>query len=78
MNLQKLYKMQEELDNHILENEKVCQRCNKELNSWDKKVGRILGYTLCEECIAKEYSISVQEFRERMEEYLGMRPCQGI
>ncbi|MFS8540794.1 MAG: hypothetical protein LOD89_01720 [Tissierellales bacterium] len=55
-----------------------CKKCNKELNSWDKKVGRILGYTLCEECIAKEYSISVQEFRERMEEYLGMRPCQGI
>jgi len=56
----------------------ICQRCNKELNSWDKRIGKILGYKLCEECIAKEYSISVQEFRERMEEYLGMRPCQGI
>lgn len=55
-----------------------CPNCGQKLNSWDKKVGKILGYKLCENCIAKEYSITVEEFREKMENFLGMRPCQGL
>lgn len=55
-----------------------CSECGKTLNSWDEKVGNILGYKLCESCIAKEYSITIDEFREKMENFMGMRPCQGI
>ena len=55
-----------------------CEKCGKELNSWDKRVGKVLGYKLCESCIAQEYSISVKQFREKMENFFGVRPCQGI
>jgi len=32
----------------------------------------------CEKCIAKEYDKTPGELREQMENFFGMRPCQGI
>jgi len=56
----------------------MCEKCKKGLNSWDKRIGKVLGYNLCEKCIAAEYSMSIEEFRQQMEDFFGMRPCQGI
>ncbi len=58
----------------------VCSICEKQLNSWDKRLSKTLAYknSVCESCIAKEYDMEVEAFRSRMEEFFGMRPCQGI
>lgn len=57
-----------------------CHVCGEELNSWDKRISHALGYKqiTCEKCVAKEYGKDVQEVREIMEDFFGMRPCQGI
>jgi DNA-directed RNA polymerase subunit RPC12/RpoP len=57
-----------------------CHSCGKELNSWDMRISHALGYKyiVCEECVAKEYGKDKQEVREIMEDFFGMRPCQGL
>ena len=58
-----------------------CHDCGSQLNSWDVKVSKALGYLkyhCCEKCIAKEYDRTLPELRNVMEEYFGMRPCKGI
>ena len=58
----------------------TCNICDKELNSWDKRLSKTLAYKqpVCESCIAKEYDIDQDELRARMEDFFGMRPCVGI
>ena len=43
-------------------------------------MSKTLAYRLpcCERCIAKEYGKTVDELRDVMENFYGMRPCQGI
>lgn len=57
-----------------------CNNCGKQLNSWDAKLSKALAYKIpvCEKCIAKEYDIDVETLRSRMEDFFGMRPCQGV
>ncbi len=57
-----------------------CNICNKQLNSWDKRLSKTLAYKIpvCEKCIAKEYDMDVEALRSRMEDFFDMRPCQGI
>lgn len=57
-----------------------CGGCGGRINSWDEKVSKALGYhgIVCEKCISKEYNRSVEEIRDIMEEYFGMKPCRGI
>lgn len=58
-----------------------CQVCEKpETNSWDKRISRALGYKhiVCEDCIAAEYAITVDELRATMQEHFGLLPCPGI
>jgi len=57
-----------------------CNVCGSPLNSWDKRCSKALAYKYpnCEKCIAKEYDIDVDVFRDHMEEFFGMRPCVGI
>lgn len=57
-----------------------CDMCGKQLNTWDKKCYSAFKMKpLCESCISKEYfDISVEEFRNVMQEYFGLRPCKGI
>ncbi len=59
---------------------KPCHVCGNELNSWDERISKALGYKsiTCEKCVAKEYGKDVQEVREIMEDFFGMRPCQGL
>lgn len=58
----------------------TCNICDKELNSWDKRLSKTLAYKqpVCESCIAKEYDMDQDALRSRMEDIFGMRPCVGI
>lgn len=59
---------------------KYCNSCDKELTSWDLKCSKALGYKypICEKCIAKEYEVDTDELRDTLEDYFGIRPCQGL
>lgn len=60
--------------------EVFCNVCAGEVNSWDKRCSRALGYKriVCECCIAKEYDVTVQELRLTMQDHFGLIPCPGI
>lgn len=55
-------------------------RCGHELTSWDLRCSKALAYKSphCEGCISKEYDVTVDELRGKLEDYFGERPCQGI
>lgn len=57
-----------------------CHVCGEQMNSWDARISKALGYRnkVCERCLAVEYDITVEELRDRMEDFFGMRPCAGI
>ena len=57
-----------------------CNICSVRLNSWDARLSKTLAYKnkVCEQCIANEYDMDVEALSSRMEEFFGMRPCQGI
>lgn len=57
-----------------------CHSCGKDVNSWDKRISRALGYKniVCEECVAKEYDMTVDELRYTMKNHFGLIPCPGI
>ena len=57
-----------------------CSVCGGEVNSWDKRCSRALGYQqiVCEACLALEYDKDVEELRDTMKEHFGLIPCPGI
>ena len=57
-----------------------CYKCGRQLNSWDARLSKTLEYKYpcCESCIAGEYDMPAERLRDRMEDYFGMRPCQGL
>ncbi|HIS32243.1 MAG TPA: hypothetical protein IAB44_11975 [Candidatus Limivivens intestinipullorum] len=57
-----------------------CHVCGSQLNTWDKRLSKTLAYKhpVCEKCIAKEYDMEIDALRSRMENFFGMRPCQGL
>lgn len=59
---------------------RFCNKCSGELNSWDLRLSKALAYRypLCENCIADEYGMDKKYFRNRMENYFGIRPCLGL
>lgn len=61
--------------------DEYCEVCEKnQINSWDRRLQKALGYDydICEECMADEYGMEKQRFRDRMADYFGMKPCEGI
>lgn len=60
--------------------DEYCNECGNQINSWDKRCNKALAYQkpTCENCMAKEYGTTVDEFRQITEHYFGMRPCLGI
>lgn len=60
--------------------DKYCNICGEQLNTWDSRLSKTLTYKIpvCETCIAKEYDMDADALRERMENFFGMRPCQGL
>lgn len=59
---------------------KHCHSCGQELTSWDLRCSKTLAYKHpnCESCIAKEYDMTTNELRGKLEDFFGMRPCMGI
>lgn len=59
---------------------KHCHSCGHELTSWDLRCSKALAYKnpVCECCVAKEYDKTVDELRDTLEDYFGLRPCMGI
>ena len=57
-----------------------CPVCDSDVNSWDKRCSRALAYKsiVCEECIAKECGLDVEELRDTMKNHFGLIPCPGI
>lgn len=57
-----------------------CPVCSGEVNSWDKRCSRALGYRqiVCEKCISCEYDVTVPQLRRTMQEHFGLLPCPGI
>ena len=60
--------------------DEYCNICGRQLNSWDKRCSNALKYknALCENCIGKEYDMSIEELRGTMEHFFGLRPFMGI
>ena len=60
--------------------DETCNNCNQQINIWDKRISKILAYRYpcCEACIAREYDMDIEALRNRMEHYLGIRPCLGL
>lgn len=60
--------------------DETCNNCDQQINSWDKRISKILAYKYpcCEACIAREYDMDIEALRNRMEHYLGIRPCLGL
>lgn len=58
----------------------ACHVCGGEINSWDFRLTGALNYNhvTCESCIAREYDETVESLRNTVEEFFGMKPCQGI
>ena len=58
----------------------ACPVCGGDVNSWDKRCSRALGYRqiVCEGCISEEYQITVENLRYVMENHFGLVPCPGI
>ncbi len=58
----------------------VCNVCSSEVNSWDKRCSRALGYKhiVCECCIAREYGETIETLRYTMQNHFGLIPCPGI
>ena len=62
-------------------NDIPCPVCGAErTNSWEKRITRALGYEaiICEDCVAKEYGLTVEQLRSTMMEHFGLVPCPGI
>ena len=57
-----------------------CPLCGGEVNSWDKRCSRALGYKqiVCEGCIATEYETTIEELRDTMIQHWGLLPCPGL
>ena len=53
-----------------------CNVCGTEVNTWDNKCSKALGYKhiVCEKCISKEYGISTDELRDTLKERFGLLP----
>ncbi len=60
--------------------DEACHVCGEQINSWDKRCGKALGYNraVCEACIIKEYDVTVDTFRAMMNHHFGMIPCLGL
>ncbi len=58
-----------------------CDICDEELNTWDVRACKALGYKkvlICEKCICEEYACSKEFLRNTLNERFGLVPCQGL
>lgn len=57
----------------------ACPVCGGDVNSWDKRCSRALGYRqiVCEGCISEEYQVTVENLRYVMETTSGWFRVRG-
>lgn len=56
-----------------------CETCGEQMNSWDKRLSKTFKVkNTCEKCFCSIYDLEKMSFRKRMEDFFGIRPCQGI
>ena len=56
-----------------------CSSCGGQMNSWDMKLTKTFRVrNTCEQCFCEIYDLSEYSFRKTMEDYFGIRPCQGL
>lgn len=49
------------------------------MNSWDKRLTNTFKVIdTCEHCFCDIYDMDADSFRKQMENFFGMRPCQGL
>lgn len=57
----------------------ICHKCGRQMDSWDKRLTKTFKvYNTCERCFCRIYDMDQEAFRAQMENFFGMRPCQGI
>ncbi len=53
--------------------------CSEQMNSWDMRLTRTFKIkNTCEKCFCEIYDMDRQDFRDKMEDFWGIRPCQGL
>lgn len=56
-----------------------CSGCGGQMNSWDKRLTKTFKVkNTCENCFCQIYDLDREVFRRKMEDFFGIRPCQGI
>lgn len=56
-----------------------CHQCRERMNSWDIRLTKTFKtVNTCESCFCDIYDMDRDRFRDQMEEFYGMRPCQGL
>lgn len=56
-----------------------CHKCGAQMNSWDARLTKTFKVrNTCEKCFCDIYDMDQDQFRSTMEDFWGIRPCQGI
>lgn len=56
-----------------------CHKCGGQMNSWDMRLTKTFKVkNTCEQCFCNIYDMDQDSFRNKMEDFFGIRPCQGI
>lgn len=59
--------------------DEYCCWCNAQMNTWDMRLTKTFKVkNTCENCFCEIYDMDRDAFRTRMEDFFGIRPCQGI
>lgn len=59
--------------------DEYCHKCNCQMNSWDMRLTKTFKvHNTCERCFCEIYDMDTESFRNQMEDFFGMRPCQGL
>lgn len=57
----------------------TCHKCGSQMNSWDMRLTKTFKVkNTCEKCFCEIYDMDKDRFRSQMEDFFGMRPCQGL
>lgn len=56
-----------------------CHKCGSQMNSWDMRLTKTFKvFNTCESCFCEIYDMDKESFRDKMENFFGMAPCQGL
>lgn len=59
--------------------DEYCHKCKGRMNSWDMRLTKTFKvHNTCEKCFCEIYDMDQESFRSQMEDFFGIRPCQGI